>query len=97
MKGSGKANEKGGFGKAKMTFGSSSMEYKEEWKGDGSATYAAAKTGSGNFVNLGGESSGDYETESDTFSFNPNTVNLIASIITAGSYEILIKGKTFKC
>ena len=30
-----------------MTFGSSSMEYKEEWKGDGSATYAAFKTTGG--------------------------------------------------
>ena len=87
MKGSGKADDNGGFGKAKMTFGSSSMEYKKEWKGDGSVTYAAVKTGSGAFQDVGG-------TPSDTFSSNPNTVNLSATITTAGSYEILIQGKT---
>ena len=94
MKGSGKADDNGGFGKAKMTYGSSSMEYKEEWKGDGSVTYAAVKTGSGAFQVVGGTASGDYGSESDTFSSNPNTVNLSATITTAGSYEILIQGKT---
>ena len=70
------------------------MEYKEEWKGDGSVTYAAVKIGSNPFQDVGGTASGDYGSESDTFSSNPNTVNLSATITTAGSYEILIQGKT---
>ena len=93
MKGSGKADDNGGFGKAKMTFGSSSMEYKEEWKGDGSVTYAAFKTTGGSWSESG-SAGGDYGSESDTFSSNPNTVNLSSSISDNGSYEILISGKT---
>ena len=75
IKGSGKADDNGGFGKAKMTFGSSFMEYKEAWKGNGSVTYAAFKTGSGSFEDEGDTQSGDYGSESDTFSSNPNTVS----------------------
>ena len=93
MKGSGKADDNGGFGKAKMTFGGSSMEYKEEWKGDGSVTYAASKTTGGSWSALG-TPGGDYGSESDTFTSNPNTVSLSSSISDNGSYEILISGKT---
>jgi len=97
MKGSGKADDKGGYGEAKMsmTYNGSDMsiEYKENWDGSGTVTYAAIKQG-GSWTVVGGEADTTYSE--DSYDSQPYSITVEvsgSSYTTKGSYHLVLDGK----
>ena len=107
MKGAGKADDTGGFGQAtmSMTFDAGSgsqahdIEYKENWDGAGTITYAAFKMpstlgGSGEFSVVGGTEDTSYQEDSYNSQPYSVTVNVSGSAYDIeGSYHLVLDGK----
>jgi len=99
IKGSGKADDSGGYGEADMGFKSGAMsmtqKYKEKWDGKGNLTYVSASTDGGSTWSTSGTSDDTY-TESSGYEAQPYSVSVEVSGSTyteEGSYHIVLDDK----
>ena len=103
IKAKGKADDKGGYGEADMSFTMSGTnmknQYKEKWDGQGNLTYVAYK-GNGDSSwsesgsNDGGYSESDYDAQGYTVTIKNSSDN--SSFTAAGSYHVALEDPSSK-